>query len=153
MKLMTRKKGPIPPIIIIINILLQFSFAIFLKSLSFNIKFLVVLGWFLIPISLLTIFVCLFEFRKNKTTFVVFKQPAKLITYGLYSYSRNPMYLGMLMMLIAIALILNNIGSILLAFLFIPIMKHRIILHEEMILMDEFPSDYKIYKTNTRRWI
>ena len=153
MKLMTRKKGPIPPIIIIINILLQFSFAIFLKSLSFNIKFLVVLGWFLIPISLLTIFLCLFEFRKNKTTFIVFKQPEKLITYGLYSYSRNPMYLGMLMMLIAIALILSNIGSILLAFLFIPIMKHRIILHEEMILMDEFPSDYKIYKRNIRRWI
>ena len=52
MKLMTRKKGPIPPIIIIINILLQFSFAIFFKSLSFNVKFLAFLGWLLIPISL-----------------------------------------------------------------------------------------------------
>lgn len=153
MKLMTRKKGPIPPIIIIINILLQFSFAIFFKSLSFNVKFLAFLGWLLIPISLLMIFFCLFEFRKNKTTFVVFKHPVKLITYGLYSYSRNPMYLSMLMMLIAIALILSNIGSIMLAFLFIPIMKHRIILHEEMILMNEFPLEYKMYKKNTRRWI
>ena len=153
MKLMTRKKGPIPPIIIIINILLQFSCGLFFKYLSFNIKFLVILGWFLIPVSLLMIFVCLFEFRKNKTTFVVFENPVKLITYGLYSYSRNPMYLGMLMMLIAIALILSNIGSILFAFLFIPTMKHRIILHEEMILMDEFPLEYKMYKKNTRRWI
>ena len=153
MKLMTRKKGPIPPIIIIINILLQFSLAIFFKFLSFNVKFLAFLGWLLIPISLLMIFFCLFEFRKNKTTFVVFKHPVKLITYGLYSYSRNPMYLSMLMMLIAIALILSNIGSIMLAFLFIPIMKHRIILHEEMILMNEFPLEYKMYKKNTRRWI
>tara|TARA_B100001059_G_scaffold17288_1_gene14244 strand:+ start:616 stop:1077 length:462 start_codon:yes stop_codon:yes gene_type:complete len=153
MKLMTRKKGPIPPIIIIINILLQFSFAIFFKSLSFNVKFLAFLGWLLIPISLLMIFFCLFEFRKNKTTFVVFKHPVKLITYGIYSYSRNPMYLGMLMMLIAIALILSNTGSIMLAFLFIPIMKHRIILHEEMILMNEFPLEYEMYKKNTRRWI
>ena len=152
MKLMTRKKGPIPPIIIIINILLQFSFALFFKSLSFNVKFLAFLGWLLIPISLLMIFFCLFEFRKNKTTFVVFKHPVKLITYGLYSYSRNPMYLSMLMMLIAIALILSNIGSIMLAFLFIPIMKHRIILHEEMILMNKFPLEYKMYKKNTRRW-
>ena len=153
MKLMTRKKGPIPPIIVIINILLQFFFAIFFKFLSFNIKFLVVIGWTLIPISLLIIFVCLFQFRENKTTFVVFKEAAKLITSGIYSYSRNPMYLGMLMTLIAIALILSNIGSILFAFLFIPIMKHRIILHEEVMLMDQFHLEYKIYKKNTRRWI
>ena len=63
------------------------------------------------------------------------------------------MYLGMLIILLGNGLILSNLGTIFIAFLFIPIMNMRVIKYEEIMLDIEFTERYKSYKQRVRRWL
>jgi len=152
-KLVSRKKGPAPPFIFVFLLSIQFLVAKYLLFPELEIQFnfwlvscLILFGFFIILLSFI-------EFRRQKTTFIVFKKSKTLITSKLYGYSRNPMYVGMLFILVGMGCILNNIGSILTAFLFIPIMNNRVIQHEEKMLSEEFSDDYILYKSNVRKWI
>ena len=63
------------------------------------------------------------------------------------------MYLSMFFILLGLGLLSNNAGSIVTAFLFIPLMNQRIIKHEESMLVNEFQNEYNLYKNKVRRWI
>src|SRR5438093_7587409 len=76
-----------------------------------------------------------------------------LVTWGVYSITRNPMYLGLLMMLSGWAIFLSNS----LAFLFLPVYVFYInrfqIKPEERTLTALFGQDYLAYQGRVRRWI
>lgn len=94
-------------------------------------------------------------FFKRKTT-VNPLTPSKtntLVIEGLYRFSRNPMYLGMLLILIGWALWLGNIINIIPIFLFIWIINEAQIKPEEKALQELFGDDYDAYCKRVRRWI
>lgn len=76
-----------------------------------------------------------------------------LVTSGIYRFTRNPMYLGLLLLLASWALYLANI----LAFLFLPAfilyMNHFQIKPEERALTDRFGRKYLEYASRVNRWI
>ena len=153
MKLMTKEKGPIPLLILLFVLIIQlviYNYALFQVIDIFFINW---VGYVLIATSLLMLISPLLEFRKQKTTAIVFKKSTTLITIKLYALTRNPMYMGMFILLLGIGLLSGNIGSIITAFLFIPIMNYRIIKHEEIMLENEFQDEYNLYKKKVRRWI
>ena len=76
-----------------------------------------------------------------------------LVTSGLYRYSRNPMYLGLLMMLIGWGLYLGSLSPLSMLPLFIRLLTKKQIEPEEIILMDKFGQEYKYYQQRVRRWI
>ena len=83
-------------------------------------------------------------------------QPEKagtLVTTGIYKYTRNPMYLGMLCVLLAWGLFLANGFSLVLAILFIPVMNFLQILPEERAMELNFREHYIAYKGKVRRWL
>ena len=77
----------------------------------------------------------------------------KLVTTGLFRVSRNPMYLGLLLLLVALACVLCNLAA--LAFLpsFVGYMTLFQILPEERALLADFGADYTAYKEAVRRWV
>ena len=76
-----------------------------------------------------------------------------LVTQGIFRYSRNPMYVGLTLVLLAVALGLNNWVSIMLVALF-PIYITRFqIVPEERVLSNKFGEDYEAYKRAVRRWL
>ena len=77
----------------------------------------------------------------------------KLVTSGLFRLSRNPMYLGMLLLLSGIALALGNWISLLAPVLFIVSMNILQIKPEEVALRQKFGEEYEKYCQQTRRWI
>lgn len=76
-----------------------------------------------------------------------------LITSGLYRYSRNPMYLGLLVMLIGWGLYLGSLSPLSMLPLFIRLLTKQQIEPEEIILMDKFGPEYKDFQQRVRRWI
>jgi len=97
----------------------------------------------------------IFKFIKSKTTIdpIKFKKVNKLITSGIYKYSRNPMYLGLLMVVISTSTFYLNFFSITTPFLFYFWINRFQIKREEIFLTEKFDKEYILYKTKTRRWI
>ena len=97
----------------------------------------------------------LYQFYSNGTSIDPHK-PSKtkaLVTDGVYSYSRNPMYLALFFLLIAYASILQNVLNLLLLPLFIWYMNRYQIVPEEEIMEKKFGEAYERYKSEVRRWI
>jgi protein-S-isoprenylcysteine O-methyltransferase Ste14 len=93
-------------------------------------------------------------FLRAKTTLDPTKPHASsLVTWGVYAMSRNPMYLGGLVMLLGWAISLSNA----LAFLFLPVYVLYInrfqIAPEERVLASLFGSTYAAYRARARRWL
>ena len=149
---MTREKGPMPPVIILIAILFQIALHKLLPIMIIFEK----MYWIGIVMGFLGFFIftgSTLLFRINKTTMIPFQDPSFLITNGIYKCTRNPMYLGMLFVQFGIAIYFGSISPFIIPFLFIPIMNSRIIQHEEVMLEKQFGESYIIFKNSVRRWI
>jgi protein-S-isoprenylcysteine O-methyltransferase Ste14 len=116
---------------------------------SFYIGTLLLLLGFVILISAVRLF------RKDETTVNPLspEQATKLVTAGIFKYSRNPMYLGMALVLGSIAIFFNLLGGIILITLFCLYITKFQIIPEERAMKDLFPDDFDKYTKVTRRWI
>lgn len=92
-------------------------------------------------------------FRLRKTTLNPFGEPATVVQDGFYRFSRNPMYLGMLLVLIGVGLWRGNYFGLLLAPAFVAIMTRWYIVREEQLLEERFSEVYRAYRLRVRRWI
>jgi protein-S-isoprenylcysteine O-methyltransferase Ste14 len=81
------------------------------------------------------------------------EQAKHLVTNGLYRYSRNPMYLGLLCVLLGAALYLENLAAFSGAVLFVWLMTVLQIKPEERALQLKFGEAFADYRRTTRRWI
>jgi len=92
-------------------------------------------------------------FRFRKTTINPFGEPAVVVQDGFYRFSRNPMYLGMLLVLTGVGLWLGNVLALLLAPAFAAIMTRGYIAREEQVLETRFGVVYRAYRARVRRWV
>lgn len=76
-----------------------------------------------------------------------------LVVGGLYRFSRNPMYLGMLMILLGWAVYLAQPLALLPVAAFVVLIEVMQIRPEEKALEEKFGEDYRSYKKRVRRWI
>lgn len=106
---------------------------------------LLVVGIWLIAASYLS-------FQKYGTT-ERFEKSKKLVTSGLYSFSRNPMYLGSVIFLFGLAVLFGNAISIFVPVLFFFVIDKIFIPYEEVKAGREFGKKYKNYRKRVRRWV
>lgn len=93
------------------------------------------------------------RFVREGTTFYPGKDASKLITTGAYRFTRNPMYLGMLIVLLSVSAMTGSWLAALPAPVFAAIIQYRFILKEEARLEEIFGQDYRDFKSRVRRWI
>ena len=98
--------------------------------------------------------ISLFQFLRAKTSIDPLNpsKAQKLVTSGLYNYSRNPMYLTMLLILLAWGLWLGNAFNTVTAALFVAYMNRFQIIPEEEALKKKFDKDFEKYMIKVRRW-
>lgn len=96
----------------------------------------------------------LFQFIRAKTTVdpLAPLKSSRLVTYGVYKVSRNPMYLSLLLILLAFGLWLGNVFNTLLAAGFVSYMNAFQIIPEEEALGKLFGKEYLQYCIKVRRW-
>ncbi|MEW2922367.1 isoprenylcysteine carboxylmethyltransferase family protein [Muricauda sp. ANG21] len=112
------------------------------------------LAWVLFGLGVLIAIIAVAQFAFKRTTVDPLnpKKATQLVTSGLYNYSRNPMYLAMLLVLLAFGLKLGNAFNTLLAAGFVYWMNYFQIKPEEEVLLEKFGKDYTLYCKLTRRW-
>jgi len=95
------------------------------------------------------------SFRRARTTVNPMKPAAtsSLVVSGVYAFTRNPMYLGFLLLLAGWAIFLSNA----IAFVFLPLfvfyMNRFQIEPEERALAAKFGQEFIAYKSRVRRWL
>ena len=95
------------------------------------------------------------SFRRAKTTVNPLKPEtsAALVSTGVYSFTRNPMYLGMVLVLFAWAVYLSSIWSLIGPVLFASYITRFQIVPEERVLDRLFGASFAEYKKRVRRWL
>jgi len=142
-----------PPVIVLILVVSNFLSSKKIDIINIPNQTLVSIIILLIGVFILIVPVS--RFIKSKTTVnpIKFKKVNKLITSGIYKYSRNPMYLGFLMIVISTSIYYLNIFSIITPILFYFWINRFQIKREEIFLNKKFGQKYITYKSKTRKWI
>ena len=94
-------------------------------------------------------------FRRHKTTVNPFTPEcsSSLVASGIYRYTRNPMYLGFLLLLVGWAALLSNLVALALLPAFIAYMNRFQIQPEERALQQHFGAEFQAYMHRVRRWV
>jgi len=93
------------------------------------------------------------HFAKIQTPIKPFERSTHLVSVGLYKYTRNPMYLGMVIILGGVGLLLGSLSPFLVIPVFIWLIQRNFIPAEEKMLEEVFGDDYLDYKSHVRRWL
>ena len=95
------------------------------------------------------------SFKNYQTTInpLNLTKTSSLVNTGVFKYTRNPMYLGMVFILLSIALKFNLYGGIIIIFLFFSFITKFQIIPEEKAMEKLFGQEFKNYKNTTRRWL
>ena len=93
------------------------------------------------------------SFTRAGTPVVPFERSTTLVTGGSYRFTRNPMYLGMVLLLSGVAALLGTLSPWLVIPIFTAVIQTNFIRGEERFLEELFGDSYRAYKTRVRRWI
>ena len=142
-----------PPILALVMIVLIYLSSFFIESTTFNYQ-----GSLSVLVLILGLACAIPSFRlfaRYKTTISPLKpsDATALVTEGMYRYSRNPMYLGLLLLTIASTIWFGTWFGIIINILFIFLINFLQIIPEEEALLEIFNEEYEEYKKNVRRWI
>ena len=110
-------------------------------------------GMVLIAGGVLLAFSSLGIFRAARTTTVPFETPSKLVTWGPYRFTRNPMYVGLALTYVGVAGIQAQLWPVILLFLLVIYIDKIVVPVEEARLRDVFGDAYEQYCARVRRWI
>ena len=92
-------------------------------------------------------------FLKVDTGLVPFDEAKVLVTTGFYRFTRNPMYLGMFLILIGLAFMFGSVSVLLPLPVFFLIIRNNFVLGEERFCEAAFGQQFLDYRSRVRRWI
>ena len=84
---------------------------------------------------------------------VSFKAPPTIVTAGPWKYSRNPLYLGLILIGLGFSLLFASTSDSLFTLVGAVLLHLEVVTHEEKILNQKFGTEYADYKKQVRRWI
>jgi protein-S-isoprenylcysteine O-methyltransferase Ste14 len=110
----------------------------------------------LVPVAVGTAILarCIWEFAsRGRGTLAPIDPPRRLVVTGLYRYVRNPMYVGVLTVLLGEAALFRSVDLLEYAAVFFVIVNLFVLLYEEPALRRRFGESYEHYRRAVRRWV
>jgi protein-S-isoprenylcysteine O-methyltransferase Ste14 len=136
----------LPPFWLLACVFIAWNFQGPLPSLFWSgVVLLIVASWIIIA--------ALAAFRRAKTTVVPHQQPSALITDGVFRWSRNPIYLADVMILLGVSLIWGSLIGLVLTITLTLVLDRRFIQPEEARLAQAFGDEFEVYRGLVRKWI
>ena len=93
------------------------------------------------------------QFRRSGQDPKPWTPTPEIVVAGAFRFTRNPMYLGMIVFCLGFAIILSNVWILILTPVCGWLIYHLAIRHEEDYLEEKFGESYRAYKATVRRWI
>ncbi|WP_026953352.1 methyltransferase family protein [Algoriphagus mannitolivorans] len=110
------------------------------------------IGWGLLILSLVVVWIAQTHMANSWRIGIDESNKAELVTHGLFSVSRNPIFLGIMIANIGLFMVIPNAFTLLIISLSTISINTQIRL-EEVFLKQEFGKDYEAYSQKVRRWI
>ncbi|HKX09697.1 MAG TPA: isoprenylcysteine carboxylmethyltransferase family protein [Stellaceae bacterium] len=92
-------------------------------------------------------------FRKAGTRVEPYKPTTAIVTYGPFAFTRNPIYLGMFLGQVGLAVGFDSLWILAMLLPFYLVIRYGVVAREEAYLERKFGSAYLDYKSRTRRWL
>jgi protein-S-isoprenylcysteine O-methyltransferase Ste14 len=137
----------------VIGLVTIFVVAEYLPMARFNSGFATGLGSFAILIGLVLLVHAGGMFKAAETDMIPFQNVTALVTTGVYRVTRNPMYLGMALVLFGTSITVGAYAGLFVAPIFMAIIEFRFIRPEEAMLRELFGEDFDAYCLLVRRWL
>lgn len=110
-------------------------------------------GGLLVGGGILLMVLALVEFRRHRTTPVPHHTPDRMIQSGIFSRTRNPIYLGDALVLTGLILRWDAVLALPLVPIFVWMIEKRFVIPEENRMRRVFRADFARYTEKVRRWI
>ena len=144
-------KLKIPPLIFFFPVILGLIIEMYLTKIETNNLFFIYLGTIICIIGILIMIFALKEFYANQESPAPFISTKKIITTGIFRFSRNPMYLSFFISTLGVSISLFSIGILVGSIIGIILIHKLVVIFEEKKLISI--EGYESYKKTTRRWI
>ena len=144
-------KLKIPPLIFFFPVILGLIIEMYLTRIETKNLFFIYLGIIICILGILIMIFALKEFYANQESPAPFISTKKIITTGIFRFSRNPMYLSFFISTLGVSISLFSIGILVGSIIGIILIHKLIVIFEEKKLVSI--EGYKNYKNTTRRWI
>jgi protein-S-isoprenylcysteine O-methyltransferase Ste14 len=115
--------------------------------------FLPLSAWLLLGAGLALSFSGMLTFWYKQTAIYPNQPASRLVTTGLYRFTRNPMYLGLVVAYLGMVLLTNLLWPLLLLPAVLFVLTTLVIRREERYLADEFGTEYQQYCQRVGRWL
>lgn len=145
-----------PPLIFLSGLLLGGTVQWFYQARLFPAGYALfsrILGALLIAAGLAIVLIAKNKMQKAQTNIEPWKPTNAIITDGIYSVSRNPIYVAMTLVYLGVTLIFNSPWFLPFLIFVLCVMHFGVILREEKYLEKKFGAEYLEYKQKVRRWI
>jgi len=93
------------------------------------------------------------EFQRRGTPTSPYRPTAPLVSSGIFRVTRNPMYLGFVLLTVGVAIAFNSVAFLVSALLLVALLQVAVIRPEERYLAKRYGADFEAYRRGTRRWI
>ncbi len=110
-------------------------------------------GPIIFGVSIILFVWAVFSLRRGGASIPTGEPTEKIISSGPYGFSRNPIYLAMILLQIGVSFWANSLWFLLFAALSAGLLVWGVISREELYLEHKFGADYTAYKTRVRQWL
>ncbi len=142
-----------PPVWLLLSLIAIFLLNELAPAIRFTSLTAQIVGGIIIVAGLLLLVVANGLFVRAGIDVIPFRNVSSLVTGSVYRFTRNPMYLGMVAVLLGCALTVGAASALLVPVAFAVIVDARFIRAEEQMLRGLFPDEYRAYCERVRRWL
>jgi protein-S-isoprenylcysteine O-methyltransferase Ste14 len=143
----------VPPVIALLCLVVGGALQWLLPDLRFTFPGKELLGLLLAAAGIASAVWAARTFSRRDTTISPHGTPTALVAEGPFRYTRNPMYLGMLLFLLGVAVGFGGLALLAAPIAFFAIISLTQIPTEEARMLSIFGDEYTAYRTRVRRWL
>ena len=144
-----------PPYLLWSSLVISMGLELFIKPLPIfdGSVIQLLIGFLIVGLALINFFYTYVTFSNNNEEIHPKTVTTQIFTGGTFKFSRNPVYLSFVMMLLGCGITFNSLWYIYFSIINIILLQYGIIVPEEKYLEKEFGKDYLDYKKSVRRWL
>lgn len=144
----------IPPVWLVgFSVIAWTQSQLFAYGLNFGGAWADFVGGMCVGAGILLMLLAFYEMRAKRTTVIPHRDAASLVQSGIFSRTRNPIYLGDTLVLVGLILNWNAVLALPLVPIFVWVIERRFIIPEENRLRRKFRAEFARYSQKVRRWV